>query len=103
MISVIPLLLLLACSGEMSENKGSKDVISVDIVSTLHCAEHFSISYGDGFKKVEVYRPWMGATEQDTLKYYLVGRDDEVPSVLLNQRIIRIPIRQVTCFPLYLS
>ncbi|MGC3947485.1 MAG: ABC transporter substrate-binding protein [Chryseolinea sp.] len=64
-------------------------------VQKLHYAQGFSVRYDGNKKWVEVKTPYQGATSGYT--YLLLPRDEDVPDVDANVKVIRIPLRSIVC------
>ncbi len=61
----------------------------------LKYATGFSIDYFDGYKVVEVKKPYMNA--KTSFKYVLVSDASKLPESLQNERIIQVPIKSIVC------
>lgn len=61
----------------------------------LKYATGFSVDYFDGYKVVEVKRPYMNA--KTGFKYVLVSDKEKLPENLQNERIIETPIKSLVC------
>jgi iron complex transport system substrate-binding protein len=64
--------------------------------SSNRYAGGFAISEEDGITVLTIKNPWEKARDVE-VKYYLVGRDMEVPSSLSGKNIIRTPLKSVIC------
>ncbi|MTI40286.1 ABC transporter substrate-binding protein [Fulvivirga lutimaris] len=64
-------------------------------VLELKYATGFAIEYYDGFKIVEVKKPYMNA--KTSFKYVLVSDASKVPASLQNERIIEVPLKSIVC------
>jgi iron complex transport system substrate-binding protein len=85
-------LLVIACSPEKkTENPSAADAS----LTTLHYAEGFTVSYQGNTKRIEVTRPFQGATKG--YSYLLVPKTDSVPEHPADVRVIRIPISSIVC------
>jgi iron complex transport system substrate-binding protein len=88
----LTLFILIACNSvpEKEINKA----LSIDSL-TLKYANGFSVKYYDGYKIVEVKRPYMNS--KSSFEYILVSDSDKLPSSLKDQRIINIPLESLVC------
>ena len=66
-----------------------------DKTLALKYATGFSVDYFDGYKVVEVTRPYMNA--KTSFKYILVSNNSKLPKSLQNERIIQVPIKSIVC------
>ena len=77
-------------------NEGNKAEINASEQSLeLKYANGFSVDYFDGYKVVEVKRPYMNA--KTGFKYVLVSDKEKLPENLQNERIIETPIKSLVC------
>ncbi|MEL7645538.1 MAG: ABC transporter substrate-binding protein [Anaerolineaceae bacterium] len=57
----------------------------------IQFAQHFTLEYGDGYKKLTVTQPWAGASE--ALTYLLVPRGGAAPADQENALVVETPVR----------
>jgi len=56
-------------------------------------AQHFTLEFGEGYKKLTVLQPWAGASE--AMVYYLVPRGSGVPEGVGDAQVIETPVRSL--------
>ncbi|MEQ9165773.1 MAG: ABC transporter substrate-binding protein [Fulvivirga sp.] len=83
---------LISCNQTSSNERENS---ASDKVLELKYATGFAIEYFDGYKIVEVKRPYMNA--KTSFKYILVSDESKVPASLKNERIIQVPIKSIVC------
>ncbi|MEQ8243175.1 ABC transporter substrate-binding protein [Fulvivirga sp.] len=83
---------LISCDQTSSNERENS---ASDKVLELKYATGFAIEYFDGYKIVEVKRPYMNA--KTSFKYILVSDESKVPTSLKNERIIQVPIKSIVC------
>ncbi len=76
-------------------NPQQEDLVESGIKIQLQYATGFRIEEFNGYKKVEIISPFLGASSGFT--YYLVPRGAETPEVIQNKSIIRVPVESIVC------
>jgi iron complex transport system substrate-binding protein len=79
----------------MSCNKRAHDSEFKEDASFLNHAKGFSVSFKEKIKQVEILQPYQGATTHHT--YWLVPKDEPVPTHDPSIKIIRTPIETIVC------
>jgi len=85
-------LVLTACSAISAGEAPAKESGQTELrVFPIRFAQHFTLEYADGYKKLTVTQPWAGATE--ALTYLLVPRGLPAPADAGNALVIETPVR----------
>ena len=82
-------LVLSACAAQPGPS--NSDTAPVLRAYPVRYAQHFTLEYGEGYKKLTVTQPWAGATE--ALVYFLIPRGSPAPKEAGSAQVIETPVR----------
>ncbi|MBU8892110.1 MAG: ABC transporter substrate-binding protein [Bacteroidales bacterium] len=92
---VVVFLILFSCSGNRDESiKGHAE--SKKISGGLKYAKGLRIEIADNYKIITVLNPWQGASNVE-YKYLLIDKNEELPELADEYRVIRTPVEKVVC------
>jgi len=90
----ILVLVLSACSVAPAAQVPAKADADATLRSfPVRFAQHFTLEFGEGYKKLTVLQPWAGASE--AMVYYLVPRGSGVPEGVGDAQVIETPVRSL--------
>ncbi|MEJ1238936.1 ABC transporter substrate-binding protein [Chryseolinea sp. T2] len=92
---IVVSLILLLCTQCKTDKPDHATTVNGDRVQSLKYAQGFTVRYDGNKKWVEVKTPYQGATSGYT--YLLVPRDEEVPPVDADVKVIRVPLNSIVC------
>ena len=86
------IIVLSACSAAPAAQAPAETMPATELRAfPIRFAQHFTLEYGDGYKKLTVLQPWAGASEP--LTYLLVPRGEAAPTDAGNALVIETPVR----------
>lgn len=92
LLFIFLILALSACAAQPSpQTPNSADSAPVLRSFPIRYAQHFTLEYGDGYKKLTVTQPWAGASEP--MVYILVPRGSAAPANVANAQVLETPAR----------
>ena len=89
------ILILLIFSCQRAKNTENTDNLSFKNASLLY-AKGFEIARSGTIARLSVNNPWQNA-KNISYQYYLIDKKDSIPQELINQTVIRTPVRKVVC------
>ena len=94
LLFILLVLVLSACSAAPAAQVPAKADADATLRSfPVRFAQHFTLEFGEGYKKLTVLQPWAGASEP--MVYYLVPRGSGVPEGVGDAQVIETPIRSL--------
>lgn len=94
LLFILLVLVLSACSAAPAAQVPSKADADASLRSfPVRFAQHFTLEFGEGYKKLTVLQPWAGASEP--MVYYLVPRGSGVPEGVGDAQVIETPVRSL--------
>lgn len=86
------IIVLSACSAVPAAQAPAETMPATELRAfPIRFAQHFTLEYGDGYKKLTVLQPWAGASEP--LTYLLVPRGEAAPTDAGDAMVIETPVR----------
>jgi len=94
-LSICCLFLVLSCSNN-NENKSYRTPDQIVEKENLKYAKSFEIEKRDNYKLITILNPWQGAEDVE-YKYAVVNKNESIPKLPVNYKIIRTPVNKVVC------
>ena len=94
-LSICCLILVLSCS-KNNENKSHRTPDLIVEKENIIYAKSFEIEKRDNYKLITIRNPWQGARDVE-YKYAVVNKNESIPKLPVNCKIIRTPIKKVVC------
>lgn len=87
-------LVSLAFSCQQKENKPTESAAPKELIPDRNeYAKGFSLSYGSDFTLLEIFSPFQDA--EDTLKYILQSKENDIPTGYSEYNLIRVPVEKM--------